>query len=858
MVLTKIYPALRWPGGTMAVGAVWLTMGLGGLAFIAPAPAMAQAAAEAGRRNFNIPAQSLEGAITAFGLQSGLRVSAPQPLLAGRKSSGVHGGLTPVEALSRLLSGTGLAYRWVDGRSLVLEAAPQISGDAVQLGTLRVESGGAVQGAGGQDGRGRNRGNSRQATSPAAGATQFVPYQSDGMAPPVVSSRIAKVERQDPNSLLRSIPGSHSLHSRSQPGLSVNIRGLAGAGRVNMMIDGVTQTFRNQAGHGSGGPFAYVDPALLAGVDVQRGAVGGAQGAGTLGGATNFRTLGVEDLIGEGRLWGARATFRAGDNGYGWGETVAGAVQSAREGEDNRYGIMLAQSNGKSTEYRTARDQSNSYDPTRQKPRSLLVKAILQPNDQHRLDLSGMIYKNEFYHNYPWNLKNRNFRAKYEYTPYNDWIDITANVYANKTNLHYPPVEDSTYIGRKTHNEFFAWDITNVSRFAIGGVDVRWSNGFKYQDDDFIADTPHLRGANPVGRSKMESLFTTLEMKRGIFAATLGGRYDRYHISGHIPTCSDVPGECEEINGGGLDVKRRIESFNPSIDLAVQPASWIQAYVSLSRTSRAPRIQEMFFEKIPLAPDASDADGVGGNPFLRKETSRNLQFGFNIAQTALVFDDDLFNLRVTRFVNKIKGYIKPQYLLVVHEPDVPAYVVPIDNDGTLWDIVDLLDADSFTTLTRWMNHPGKVKMSGLEIEAHYATQRFHATLSWTKSKTSAPTIEYVYLENINTLPDTYWTFDAGARFWHQRAQIGFRAEYSGPTEEPDTFFQTRKSKSTGILLDLYGNVTLMKQASLWFNIENIANKSYNYNASVDSFFSPVIDQGNGRGRTFSAGLTVSF
>ncbi|KAG1385534.1 hypothetical protein G6F58_013921 [Rhizopus delemar] len=72
------------------------------------------------------------------------------------------------------------------------------------------------------------------------------------------------------------------------------------------MIDGVTQTFRNNAGHGSGGPFAYVDPFLLAGVDVQRGAVAGGDGAGTLAGSANFRTLDIDDLLGEGRDWGDR------------------------------------------------------------------------------------------------------------------------------------------------------------------------------------------------------------------------------------------------------------------------------------------------------------------------------------------------------------------------------------------------------------------------------------------------------------------------------------------------------------------------------------------------------------------------
>ena len=122
----------------------------------------------------------------------------------------------------------------------------------------------AVEPAAARTGRYRTR------PFPGAGASQYVPAARDGFAPAVGSERVAMAERQDGNSLLRSMPGTHSFHSRSQPGLQVNIRGMTGAGRVNTMIDGVTQTFRNNAGHGSGGPFAYVDPFLLAGVDVQR------------------------------------------------------------------------------------------------------------------------------------------------------------------------------------------------------------------------------------------------------------------------------------------------------------------------------------------------------------------------------------------------------------------------------------------------------------------------------------------------------------------------------------------------------------------------------------------------------------
>lgn len=105
---------------------------------IAPAPAMAQSSASA-QRQFNIPAQSLREALLIFSQQSGLQVTAQGPLVEGRTSTAVSGNLAPAEALSRLLTGTGLTFRF-DGRDAVrLEPAPQAAEGTVQLGPVRVE-----------------------------------------------------------------------------------------------------------------------------------------------------------------------------------------------------------------------------------------------------------------------------------------------------------------------------------------------------------------------------------------------------------------------------------------------------------------------------------------------------------------------------------------------------------------------------------------------------------------------------------------------------------------------------------------------------------------------------------------------
>jgi len=117
-----------------------------GLAATAQSTAFAQSTATA-TRSFNIPAQPLANAVMLFGQQSGLQVSAPADLLAGRTSSAVTGRQSTVAALGQLLSGTGLSFR-VMGNTVVLEPAPEVSGDTVALGPVRIEGSGGSAGSG--------------------------------------------------------------------------------------------------------------------------------------------------------------------------------------------------------------------------------------------------------------------------------------------------------------------------------------------------------------------------------------------------------------------------------------------------------------------------------------------------------------------------------------------------------------------------------------------------------------------------------------------------------------------------------------------------------------------------------------
>jgi iron complex outermembrane receptor protein len=112
----------------------WAT-GSGGGAAGAP-----QVVADERARDFDIPAQALADALNAFGRQAGLQVSAATSVTSGVRSQAVVGRLTPDEALTRLLAGSGLSWRYTDAGTVVLQ--PEDRGDAVTLDEIRVDASG--------------------------------------------------------------------------------------------------------------------------------------------------------------------------------------------------------------------------------------------------------------------------------------------------------------------------------------------------------------------------------------------------------------------------------------------------------------------------------------------------------------------------------------------------------------------------------------------------------------------------------------------------------------------------------------------------------------------------------------------
>ena len=126
-------------------------------------------------------------------------------------------------------------------------------------------------------------------------------------------------DTQTIDQVIRSIPGAFTQQDKGSGVVSVNIRGENGLGRVNTMVDGVTQTFYSTAMDSgqSGGNSQFgasLDPNFIAGVDINKSNFSGSNGINTLSGSANFRTLGVNDVITDDKPFGLIVKGMTGSN----------------------------------------------------------------------------------------------------------------------------------------------------------------------------------------------------------------------------------------------------------------------------------------------------------------------------------------------------------------------------------------------------------------------------------------------------------------------------------------------------------------------------------------------------------------
>ncbi|WP_245411872.1 TonB-dependent siderophore receptor [Phyllobacterium leguminum] len=219
---------------TGAIGATLARLNVALLATAAIYPAMANAQtaqqATTNRVSYAIPATSLGNAIAQFGERSNLQVLYPADLARGRNSRGVSGSLTREQALGKLLSGTGLSYRFTNAKTVTLiETTGATTGDtgaaaegAIVLNPITIDS--RIESAWGPvKGYVAKQGSTGMKTdTPLIETPQSVSV--------VTRDQMDTMNMDSLNSVLRYTPGVNgNVYGTDNRGMGVQLRGLSSA-----------------------------------------------------------------------------------------------------------------------------------------------------------------------------------------------------------------------------------------------------------------------------------------------------------------------------------------------------------------------------------------------------------------------------------------------------------------------------------------------------------------------------------------------------------------------------------------------------------------------------------------------------
>lgn len=626
---------------------------------------------------------------------------------------------------------------------------------------------------------------------------------------------------------IRMTPGAYTRQMDENPGVVVNIRGMQGMGRVNQMIDGVPQTFRNLSGHsGTFDDLLFVDKNLLVGVDITRGAVPGAQGLGTLSGAANFRTIGVDDVILPGKDVGALVTLKAGSNGYDFQRVTAGGWRT-NIGIDGEISVIGALAGSDESRYRNGDGQLYPYDNTNH-PRSSLFKVNYEPDGEHAFEFGANTYSNAFSiesAGYRWFQDRQTYTAKYAYQPGDNIFDLQMNAYLNIVDIQMDGLTDtSVFDGRDGRQTGLGFDISNRSQYDINDtMALKFFYGGAINSDGYEGN--EQRGANPDGTLVKSGVFGDTTFDWGILGITGGLRYDYWNVDGVTevldpgePGCPFGP--MQPCTGDSLT--RDGGKWNPKIGVTVDATPWMQIYATYAHTMRPPTVQEMFY------PGGHNFDGtsdpIQNNPNLKPEYQKGFDIGVNLQGDGLFMSEDMGYLKVGYFRNRIKNYI----------------TFATEDDG----------------ITRWVNWPGTTTMQGVEVEGGYDTGTAYGRLSFTVADTRQPLAENVGVgSDTGRLPDDFATLDGGLRFFEKRLTLGGRIRYTGDSVQAYIDTANSINRPSYTLVDLYGTFKVTENASVYFNVDNLFNKNY-YSAVAGT--SSVIDVANGRGRYLIIGGTARF
>jgi len=624
-----------------------------------------------------------------------------------------------------------------------------------------------------------------------------------GASSSVSGAQLQEIPQTATSDILLDMPGVY-FQNTGAPGLSVSVRGLQDFGRINVMIDGARQDFM-VSGHGADSS-VYIDPALLAGIDVTRGTVSTGNGAGAIGGVVNLRTIGIEDILPPTEQYGALTTDLYGTNQYDGSGMVAGGVRVSPQ-----FDVMGAFSLRSSGSYEDG--DGNVVANTGQRLQSGLVKTDIVPGADQTLQVGGIFYHNTFGTDaedltLDDTVESTTATIQYHWAPSGNRL-VDLHVDGSYTGTRLDDLSPS-FLGvtlalpDNTHYDLDTRGIEadNTSRIVLGAASLDVNYGAEYYHDaETTTDETGAAGLTPNGSRAVASGFGQATLNWSIVQLIGGLRYDTYSLNG---SGVNETGGITSLPAGPFVVDKSAGAVSPKLTLAVNPLAPWMLYASYGLGFRPPALTETLME--------GAHPGLGflrfvPNPDLDAERTHGWEVGSKLAYSNLIETADALSFKVDYFKTDIRDYI--DQTLVPSNAIDPTTGIPID--GYFYE-----------------NLAGTTVTKGLEVEGEYDMHVLFVRLAYSNILTELGTPDYTGYDAIVTAPPrSVFSGTVGLRLLSGKLIFGERTRAVSRTTgevSPDTGFATTVP-GYGVE-DLFGSYQLLDHFKIFASVENVGNREY--------------------------------
>jgi len=818
---------------------------------------------------FDIESQPLAMALVAFSRISGVDVAIDGSLPGGVQSTAVSGEMSATEALDRMLSQSGLAWQVLNTTTISVIDPSGVSNDDNDFVTAPVVVMARRRGMG------------------PNGVPDEV-YSTPGSVAVITQESMRKAPVREAREIFNNVAGVDIANDAQDPGLTVNVRGQQEMGRVNVNIDGARQNY-NQLTHGTASR-VYVDPALLAQVEVEKSDLAKNGGAGTSAGIVTMRTLNTQDILDPDEDWGGKVNLSRGTNQYDFAGDVAvgarvspkfdvSAAVSRKVVGDYRPGTHnpgLYQEIDSSPKYVDVYSSRPEYSYVRQT--SGLVKANLFLTEDQEINL-GYVGSSTSYtkssdstNNYQDHNKTdvHTVTAKHVWNPESDLIAMNSGVYWTRTQNHqFRPARynASGAVSTDSFDNQYTLDtvggeVSNSSSFDLDlSNDVAGHLGLDYGVEYFqdkaktsaelgglggAGAAYEIEGGTPAGERDVSGGFVAATYDlNNMFELRGGLRYDRYSLTGDSYWCEEENSTnlCED-GGTPLNIDLSEDGFSPSVGASVNVTPGIQLFANYRRNMRAPTIMESMIK----------GDHIGDNaglPFysnanLKPEESETKEVGVNFSFDNVLRQGDGFRAKLAYYRTAIDNYIT---LANVPQPTPSRSGVGVITNQSK-------EAEAIVNLT------DPVYINGTEAELSYDAGEFYlgGTISISDTDLSGNHNPYVLdtaydpfaavnytqlggtylgynevnygtadrLFGIYAIPKRKYTIDGGFRLFDQDLVLGMRASFVYPQ---DNFGSSNSSSIVSEyfkyrVFDFYSSYEIDENLTLRFAVNNMLDEAY--------------------------------